>query len=659
MKKRIITLLAIVALLVTCAVFAVQADGTDAETGVPAQTPFNGLTDKCPHCGEVIAEADWTEFTASSTIATGKHYKISQDITLSGLKNSGATTSVIWIHDNVTVTAAGTNNAFRVNSASGKLWLLGGENSVLTGVGATATHAGNGGLLRVLLGGEMHIGGDLTVQLSGPVASGYMGGLVDINNGTLYIDGGTLYAPVKGASNTGTVRGVVWISGASGKLVMTGGCAIAGDSTYNVIRCEQATSIILKGNAYVEGHAGSSAVYMTKGTLTLDGDATVMNTNPDGDYKTFMYLKNPAKLQVAQTWDGEAGVRFVTSDGADLTLNPGATTYSTYVIQVIEKDGTYVENTTANATSTAQANKSFDGALYAYSPSTENPRLNGWQKLIMPRRFQIVYADGTKTWETDYNTTLNSWNLEDACIKVWATNRDITIPAGKTVYIDFNGKTLDSGYELTVNGTLYAFDSTATAPNAGVAISPVVGTDGTISPVAKVGENAYVVVDNTIYPVEVTEAKLTGVTLRPGASGLYFSASSAVNAHADVKDLICTGVAVSLKAIEDVKDTAWTANEGSTGNGILVQNIMKDTQDGDRSETKIYAEACVSYGGSVIALGDENVAITLNDLMGALKDEIVGGKELTEAQKTPLVEFVSKWNAKFGVWADLLAELSE
>ena len=288
------------------------------------------------------------------------------------------------------------------------------------------------------------------------------------------------------------------------------------------------------------------------------------------------------------------------------------------------KDGAYVQNTwksdgTGNAASESKANASFDGCMICESPDTDNPRLNGWQHLIMPRRLQIVYADGSKTWETDYNGACDVVaKTAGSYIKVWAVNRTFTVDANQTVYIDLNGKDYTS--KATVNGKLYVFDSKAAVGEAGKTINATNVEPITLAPNGKI----YATVAGapaTTYEIGVT-AKVDSVNFRPTTAGLYYGATAtftgAAEAVAVANANLKTGVAVSVNPIENFVDTAWTANDANTGYGILVDKILKDEAEWDNAgyaDTTIYAEACVTYGDKLVFLSDNDVAYSLTGVM--------------------------------------------
>ena len=285
MKKRALLLLLTLALLITCAVFTVSASGdTVPSLSNTTPTPFNGLTDVCPHCKAkdpsiTTPVTNWVEFNNQAFVA-GTHYVVSDDLDLAEFPRvSGdntyyyqncTTEAVVWIKDNVTVTAADGSNAIRAGS-NGNLWLLGGDNAKISGSGVTGTTATNGGLMRILSGGKVYIDGDLTIGLSGSVSSNNMGGLVDINNGTLYLRDGTLNAVTN--DGTGTVYGAVVISGKNGNFEMSGGIVNGNTAKLAPIYLSAAGNLKISGGT-VNGSSNvtnGGAIYVNKGTLTING----------------------------------------------------------------------------------------------------------------------------------------------------------------------------------------------------------------------------------------------------------------------------------------------------------------------------------------------------------------------------------------------------
>ena len=297
MKKfsKFLSVCAILALLVACAVFSVSA--ADTPVTVPtwddfAQTGFDSEETPCPHCVEAGATdttPEWTKYTGSGEeFSSGtKHIYIDSDLNLTArMLATNNATIVVWIKTNVTVTALSSYDAFRANG--GHIWILGGTGTTVTGDGDTSTsHAGNGGLMRVMGGGSMHIYGDATFKLNradNKVTSQYMGGLVDANNGNLYMHGGSMIGPVD--ASDGTVRGCVVISGASGHFYMTGG-RLKGSGTGESAPLNIASTgtVEISGNAYIEGYSGTAtssagyAIYQAAaGTTTITGGTIVGGT---------------------------------------------------------------------------------------------------------------------------------------------------------------------------------------------------------------------------------------------------------------------------------------------------------------------------------------------------------------------------------------------
>lgn len=699
MKKRIITLLAILALLVTCSVFAVQAD-TENDGGTTTPTADVRTTFVCP-CSTCVAErktnedykcpaiSKWqTLGTAKATLENGGHYYVNADTNpglITGQQTVGGGSEVVILIDDTIITSKISSRLFVMNGPSSgtknpiHLHLVGNNGGKIQHQQTGSSTQGPLVQVGAYSVGHLYLYGDL--ELSATCTNKpSSGGLIKLPSaGRLYIKDcdnmglTNTKDPVLHGNEVSGDGGVVFLQSGSPQFHMECGTLIGGSAPSgngNSIWAAGTSTIKITGGTIKSVGTTGSRIYLSGSTqMTLGGNATILSDNDEytGNIAIVRSSGNYPKLKIVTNWTGKTSFKMVNADGSINPATPGSTNIGAYDadktpaaddqywVRVVNADGTFA------ADGQSRFNAADTSILFAESDATENPRVGGWTYTLMPYRSQLVYASGEKVWFVD-----NRPNLYTACannpgsfIRPW-TNRNMSstdLQITETVYVDIS-KAKPASFALkNADDKLYVFDSTLTAGGDGDTVNTKLA-----EPVTKIGNQTYVVIpgasNSTIYAIELTSASITGVTLRPGASGLYFSAESAVNVHADVKAEICTGVAVSLhnEAMTDA-NSAWTATKGGEGNGILVQNIMKEGEGGNRGDSKIYAKACVSYGGEILFLADD-VQVSLNELMDALKNQVTSGKiELTEAQKNPLVEFVSKWNQEFGVWADLLALL--
>lgn len=318
MKKlsKLLAVCAVLVLLIACAAFSVSASQTESTVTVPtwddfAQTGFDSADTPCPHCvaaGAADTTPEWTQYTGTGEeFSSGtRHIYIDNEeklLNLTAQLHLKGGTTVVWIKPGVTVAAAHSENAFRAQG--GDLWILGGTGSVVTGDGDTSTsHAGNGGLMRIMSSSsEVYICGDVTIKLNradNKVTSDYMGGLIDVNSGKLYMRGGSMIGPVDASSKT--VRGCVVVSGTGGTFYMSGG-RLKGSGTGESapINFNGAGKVEISGDAYIEGYSGSAtssagyAIYQKVAATTTIYGGTIVGGVIDGthdQYGSALYVTN-------------------------------------------------------------------------------------------------------------------------------------------------------------------------------------------------------------------------------------------------------------------------------------------------------------------------------------------------------------------------------
>ena len=529
MKIRLLAILATLLLLVTFAAFAVSANGAVTEGETTYQnTPFDGLKDPCPHCGKILSnESDWTEFTNSTTFAAGGHYKISQNLTLNGQKSNTIGEAVIWIRDNVVVTAKSGSNAFRSNS-NGNTWIYGGSGAVITGKGATGSSATtNGGLFRVLLGGKLHFGGDLTVRLTDPINGTHLGGLIDVYAGTIYMEGGTLV----GADNdgAGTVYGAVIVNDPGGSFEMSGGHIIGGSANMSPIYMRKAGNVRISGGQIDGGSsaADGGAIYMSAGTTTITGGTINGGTATNGGAIYVaggsLVMQSDANHANGGTVNGsvaEKGGAIYLDEEAKFTLTKGTV------------NGCNIVDTTTTTIN--------GGAIYSVATGTDAVQLNGGtgdggtiaRKADTSKGIAKLEGRGSAIYINGGVLTIGGANIvggkaqEGGCVYINAGTLKMT--AGTMS----GGDALSNGGAVFVKGTMDMSGGTVTAnPKNTYAYSKgirvVNGTlnlSGTAKVISAGGSEG-----NAVYAVSTNKNCLAKVTLAGSASVTNPDGSNAYN----------------------------------------------------------------------------------------------------------------------------------
>lgn len=628
MKKRIITLLAIVAVMVACVVFAVQAETVEVHDNF-----------KCP-CSTCNGAdtATWTALTDNKSLAAGGHYYVPADTTVTYTSAIGGAYEYVILVEKGGVLNTRDNRGFTW-TGNAVAWLIGNGGTIQTG------NTANDGALGQMGGAGtpyVHIGGDLIIKPKDTNTS-FGNGLIKVYQGTLYVhDYGTAQNlsadtdPTFYAINSTSKTGIFFVQDTA-----------------------KSPTIVLEAGTYnSNASSAGGSVRVGKGTLNLDGSATfVKNTNGTDDillnYYSSAYV---SQLNVDEEWSGNAWVRY-----SALTLTHGSG------LPVMDW-GTVDGKDFAPAEALESGTDTQSCGLTLSYPTHDNPPIFMWQgteangsSALVVGRVQLI-EDGVCTgWYALPANAFNDYKESTATekyIKIWRNSVGVTVTIDD-LYVDLNGYTSGT-WKIDSGKTLYMFDSTKT----GVDATANVTTDGSgdLAPVTLINGNAYVVKDNVIYPVEAT-AELTEVTLRPGLAGMYFSAESTVTANPALDGMFYTGVAVSVNEITDTLDgTSWTATKGTEGNGMLVQNILKDgleaTAAANRAGQSLYAEACVTYYDGtnyhLIKLAKENVE-NLN--LTKLVTEIAAVYDSLGTKKQYFYDFVDKWQKTYeGLWSGVELE---
>lgn len=232
----------------------------------------------------------------------------------------------------------------------------------------------------------------------------------------------------------------------------------------------------------------------------------------------------------------------------------------------------------------------------------------------------------------------------------------------KAIAVD-GSLTLDlNGFSATVNGgTLTLIDS---GTDDGTEGGKVYGDFTVADRVTEKGAIRYVVLDgkdeNGAYKTaNAVRVKLTKVSIRPSAAGIYYSTEIKFNRNvADVG--VETGVAVSTKDMpgtdfETEGENRWTvvaadkgANFSRIGTSCLVQNILS-SEAGVSAEANAARGAINIFANSYVKLtvGDEKIVITAENVT-----------PVVFSMKTVMKNFDTKLAAELTAYAEGTGELS-
>lgn len=295
MKKRIITMLLVVALAVMVSLLGVQADSTE----------------KCPHCGQNVTFEAW-----DGTVKSG-HFYMTGNYTGELRVNDASVDMVLDLRGNTISNTATGSRAVRVdkgalaildtdvdnnpattglisgncNSWGGAIYQAGGTLKLYGGVVEGTNTATQGGVLHIRAGEFTMEGGTLKAgdcSTSGGTIFGY--------GGALNLNGGTIEAGTVGSGKNG--RAIFAYKGGTTACTVNFGSVSIPDTGKNSVSIGSGATVTLQ-DAPVIGHlsinAGSAT---TVNTLTdganvyLDGDITLATANDQmGTYLEKGYIK--------------------------------------------------------------------------------------------------------------------------------------------------------------------------------------------------------------------------------------------------------------------------------------------------------------------------------------------------------------------------------
>lgn len=437
----------------------------------------------------------------------------------------------------------------------------------------------------------------------------YLGGNVCVNNGNLTINGGTV-----SGGNAQSGGNIYTYAGTNSQAPITNNTTVAdiADDDYAAPVITGGVATKYGGNIFVDGR-------FVLGNCTVEkGEA--------GESVAQIYLNTNAKLTVKKDYAGQCTVA-MTSAKLPSPL------YGSQV-EDFTGEGVYTGRLTiTNATGKPLlVGKEGDTGLYISSAA-------------------LVGKDGTYTWYNDNASMMAAYDA-DAVSYVQAGIGEFPLN-GQTVLVDIANQNVN----FTGNGTVTCFDSANDSYR--YSGSAVFGENVTLANrgLAQInGKQYYALNDNGTYSFRRLELEITGVSLRPGTSGLYYIGQWKCDAEL-AKHIGTYGIAVSLAnmpeadfAISDERDTMWTAfaNDGTASNnkmtGILVNNILK-TDSADRiaknaqyAKMPIYAVAYLTVDGQCYV--GEGVQYSLQDVLGIIDENITDYATAASTMRS----FMEKWN---------------
>ena len=425
--------------------------------------------------------------------------------------------------------------------------------------------------------------------------------------------------------------------------------------------------ITIKGGQYLYGKARTAAggnMVTNAGNVSAtsdnysqliadeEGNAPLIAGGYAKTYGGNLYVGGVTDMQAARLVNGNAGTSgldlFVAkgSKQSNLTVGPGVTG------KIIARfnsglygEGVYGQPIDRTACETLNAQIIIDNYNNALLCAKDGKLYVGAVAVIAP--------DGAMTWYTD-GTSAAAACPEGSCVRFY---QDGEVVLGKDCALDVNGNTVNvsgaytAGILDTAGGGKAVLAAQTSVPSE--AVSP----DGIRYLTQIDGVNV------TAHPLDM---KITGVSLRPSAAGIYYTGRWIGD---DVTSQLVEsyGVAVSTAVIPDKDFMAlgskclWTTQtdtlDGSTNDySVLISGIMKTlAQDPDRTaaenkqngETRIHAVAYVKLKSGDVLLSD-SVSYSLYDVMKDIDGRIVNDPIHYRKYTNTMRSFHDQW-ADFGM----------
>ena len=276
----------------------------------------------------------------------------------------------------------------------------------------------------------------------------------------------------------------------------------------------------------------------------------------------------------------------------------------------------------------------------------------------------MAVIGSTTTWYTETADALNACD-ENSYIKLYAPqNMHLT----KDCAIDLNGQTA----EISGSYTLYGMDASGdgfTAPTG----KAVVASETTVSADARMAGKRYIALSGGDgYRFHRLENRISGVSLRPSADGIYFTGSFGCDDTIGA-DVVAYGVAVSTVNMPGAdfmtdSDTLYTRFDGASmekgaqKTGVLISGILKEAErtadlNSAYGQMPIFATAYMLLQDGTVILSDDtadhtdDVACSLYDVMAAIDSKILTDPISYRKYTNPMRDFLSKWqDMGMGSW---------
>ncbi|MBR4864046.1 MAG: DUF4886 domain-containing protein [Oscillospiraceae bacterium] len=262
----------------------------------------------------------------------------------------------------------------------------------------------------------------------------------------------------------------------------------------------------------------------------------------------------------------------------------------------------------------------------------------------------IAVTDGNHyTWFTDAASAVEACDA-DHYVKLFIA-QDVVLTKDCAVDI--------CGQNVNISGayTLYGMDSSGdgyTAPTG----RAILAEETKLATDTAAGGKRYVASqDASGVMFHRLENRISGVTLRPSADGIYFTGAFGCD-ETLLADIASYGVAVSTVNMPGLdfmtdEDTLYTTFDAATlvggakKSGVLINGIMKDSRGSDLNsaygQMPVFAASYLVMKDGTVILGENQVAYSLRDVMTEVDDRICEDPLNYRVFTNPMRDFYAKW----------------
>jgi len=332
-----------------------------------------------------------------------------------------------------------------------------------------------------------------------------------------------------------------------------------------------------------------------------------------------LYVSDAAALKVGGNWNGSATVAFGTAYACGDTIQNGT------------------------------AGGDFAGKLLYEAEG--QPNIYGLDGKLVISPVALCLADGSRSWQKDTAAAVEA-HLENSGSYLFAAASDLTfrLPEGEQAYIDFNGMAAT----VAGSGKLFGMDSKNDAyalTDGKVTAAETVSVERDVTnPVT--GKRYIALTAEGVTTFHALDLRLTAVTLRTDAAGVYYKAQLACDAVLK-QQIAAYGVGVSLDGAMSPEKVVYTRQSGAPAQSFTsgsVFNIFRSSLSGAsnaaRGEMDIYAMPYLELAdGTVLTAGVE--ARSLRDVVSYLNANFTS---LDEETQTAAKTFYRRWAAAMAGW---------